>query len=355
MKKIIIVLICIVLFLAGGFLCWRYFGDNFKDYYACAEFEPSKDAQLYFTDNGFVSESVDGIFVYSVNEEGGIDELYSESMTDKKVVYVNGNYTVLANDATVSVYSAENGWSLLFEVQGKFLSTHEFGEYLCLKLFDQMDNVTIYRYNSNEGVINITEKYDFDFVDYCIDSIKNKEYFISYVLMGEYVKINIMTCINGVVSPKSFIELDNTVYRDFDYVNNMFVFYTDTSMLFINTENQVRNIQYVYDIDKVEKLLYSDKIVYIMDGAYFNGISNVYIASASSVSYEKMTDYSNISKYSDKIVYKDGKYVKQYTFGSALLNDTVLFSDDAMTGINVMGNMIVVRQSDKIVFMKTNK
>lgn len=355
MKKIIIVLLCMVLFLAGGFLCWQYFNDNLRDYYVYAEFEPMEDSQLYFTDNAFVQENLLGISIYAVNSDGNISELYAEKMTDRKVVYSQGDYIILANGSKASAYCTADNFSMVFEAEGEFLSAHKFGDYLCIKVINSAKNVIVYRYNKNEGAVNITEKYDFDFVDYCIDPIKNKEYFISYVLMGEYVKINIITCVNGVISPKSFIELDNMVYNGFDYVNNMFVFYTDTSMLFINTETQIRNVQYVYDMDKVKKLIYSDKIVYIMDEAYFNGVSNVYIAGASSVSYAKMVGYECISKYSDKIVYKTDKYVKQYTIGSALLNDTVLFSDEDMLSIDVMGNVIAVKKSDRILFMKTNK
>lgn len=355
MKKIIIVLLCIVLFLAGGFLCWQYFNDNFRDYYVYAEFETTDDSLLYFTDNAFVRESLLGISVYSVNDDGNVSELYSEKTTDRKVVFSQGDYIILANDSKAGIYRTADNFSMAFEADGKFLSAHKFGTYLCVKVMNAADKVVVYRYNPDEGVVNITEKYDFDFIDYCIEPTKNREYFISYVLMGEYVKINIMACVNGILSPKSFIELDNMVYNDFDYVNDMFVFYTDTSMIFINTETQIRNVQYVYDTDKVERLIYGDKIVYIMDEAYFNGVSNVYIAGASSVSYAKMIGYECISKYSDKIVYKTDKYVKQYTFGSALLNDTVLFSDEEMLGIDVMGDVIAVKKSDRIVFMKTNK
>lgn len=355
MKKIIIVFVCIVLFLAGGFLCWKYFNDNFRDYYAYAEFESKNDSELYFLSNAFVRKTLLGISVYEINDDGNVTEIYSENMPDRNVVYANNDYLVLSNGGKVSVYYAKDKFTMAFEADGQFLSAHEFGDYICLKVADAEGNIVLYRYNISDGLVNLTEKYDFDFVDYCIDTIKNREYFISYVLIGEYVKTNIITCVNGVVSPNAFIELDNMVYNDFDYVNNMFVFYTDTSMLFINAETQIRNVQYVYDMDKVQKLLYSDKIVYIMDGAYFNGVSNVYIASASSVIYDKMLNHENISKYSDKIVYKTEKYVKQYAFGSTLLNDTVLFSNDEMQELYVMGDMIVVKNSDKLVFMKTNK
>ncbi len=354
MKKIVITLLCIVLFLAGGFLCWRYFNDNLMDYRAYAEFE-TKGSELYFTDNAFAEKNMLGIGVYTVNDDGKVSELYSEKATDRDIVYANGDCIILANDTALSAYCVDEKFSMSFEVEGRFISAHNFGDYICVKVIDNNGKIVLYRYSSNEGVVNLKERYDFDFVDYCIDPVKNKEYFISYVLMGEYVKINIITCINGVVLPNSFIEIDNTVYRDFDYVNDMFVFYTDTSMLFINTETQIRNTQYVFDMDKVKKLVYRDKIAYIMENAYFNGVSNVYIASASSVSYEKMLGYEDISKYSDKIVYVTDKYVKQYTFGSALLNDTVLFSDAEMQGIYIMGNVIAVKKSDRIVFMKTNK
>lgn len=354
MKKIIVVLICIVLFLAGGFLCWRYFDDNFRDYYAYAQFETNGDSELFFLNNAFVQKDSLGITVYRTDDEGNIAELYSESMTDRNVKYAENDYFILADENKSSAYYVKDEFTASFEVEGKLLSVHEFGEYICLKTANEEGKVILYRYHASEGLVNLTEKYNFDFVDYCIDALRNKEYFISYVLMGEYVKINIVSCVNGVVSPNAFIEIDNTVYNGFDYVNNMFVFYTDTSMLFINAETQMRSVQYVYDMNKIQKLLYSDKIVYIMDDAYFNGVSNVYIASASSSSYDKMLEHENINKYSDKIIYKTGKYVKQYVFGSALLNDTVLFSDEEIQGLYTMGDKIVVEKSNKLVFMKTN-
>ncbi len=355
MKKLIAVVAFIVIFLVGGLLLVWYFNDNLKDYNAYAEFETVRDAEYFFMENAFAEQTGLGVAVYTVSDDGKVSEIFADMGTGQNIVYAQGDYIVLQDINGLSVYHYGESFTKVFEVFGSYSSAHQYGEYFCLRVVDVYGNVVIYRYLPGTEVVNVTAEQDFDFVDYCIDPILNKEYFVSYVLTGEYVRISIITCSNGVVSPEAFVELDDMVYNEFEYINNMFVFYTDTSMIFINAQNQVRRIQHVYDMDKVKKIKFDDKLVYYMDNAYFNGVDNVCIVTPSASTYANMVGYDDVARYTDRLVFRTDKYVKQYTFNGIIINEHVLFSDEEMLSIDVMGNSIAVTKADKIVFMKTNR
>ena len=349
MRKIVIALLCVVGVMALGVGLWWFVNKNYMSYRQFAEYTPSIDSQIWYTDNAFVEQNSLGVNVYAVELDGNILPLYTDTASSK-VEYAKDDYIVLSTSGGVSAFYVGDTLTKAFDVIGEFMSAHQFGEYLCIKVDDGGDIVN-YRYDPANGVVNLTQKYDVDFLDYCIDPIENKEYFISYILSGEYVRISIITCNNGVLLPEAFIELDNTVYTGFDYIKDLFVFYTENSMIFVNTQTQVRRVQYVYGVDKVQKISYDDKFVFFMDGAYFNGVDNAYIVTPSSSSFSHMVGYKHFNKCGEKLFYVQDKYAMQHTFGGVLSTDTVLFSDEEMTGISVMGDIIVVEKADKLVFM----
>ena len=350
MRKLVLTLGAIAVIIAIGVGLWWYVNKNYTTYRPFAEYTPSYNSQIWYTDNAFVEQSAFGVNIYAVERDGGILPLYSDASTTTKVEYAQGDYVVLSTESGVSVFYIGETFTKAFDVIGSYMGTHQFGEYICLKV-EESGKIINYRYEPAGGVVNLTERYNVDFIDYCIDPIENKEYFISYILSGEYVRISIIICNNGVLLPEAFIELDNTVYTGFDYIKDLFVFYTENSMIFVNTQTQVRRVQYVYDIDKVQKIAYDDKFVYFMDGAYFNGVDNAYIVTPSTSSFAYMVDYRDFNKCGSKLFYIQDKYAMQHTFGGMLTTDTVLFADEEMLGIDVMGDVVVVEKIDKLVFM----
>mgnify|MGYP004630372441 FL=1 len=189
------------------------------------------------------------------------------------------------------------------------------------------------------------------FADYCYDTTNENEFFISYEAAGQYIKLVIRIYNNGIQTKR--IEIDNVVYNTFDYISGMFVFYTDYSMFFINTDTLVRRSVNCYDINALEKFIYSDKIVYYWQDAYFDGVNNMYIVTKETSRFSSFGDGKNVSAYNKSLIYSDGKYVKRYDFASSLLDDNVLFTAENVSGLDCLNDVITVLETDKIIFMKS--
>lgn len=351
MKKIAVVLACIVLFCTACVVCWWYFENNMKDYLPMAEYEISDSSKVYYLKNSFLEESELGIKLNTIDEDGSFRELYSENGAGKSVVFCSEEYFVLSNSAGINAYDMNDELKKAFDAPGTFESAHVFADSLYVKMIDAAGNTVIYLYDSVGGVRNLTQEYSrINFVDYCFDSVTRNEFFISYVLSGEYVKLVISIYDSGV--KVKTLELDNLVYNGFDYIDGMFVFYTDTGMIFINSRIFAKREQHVYDVDALTRFIYGDKIVYLMDDAFFDGVNDMFYVTPDSSGNANMTDKECITKFGDKMIYYSDKYVRSYSFGGALLDDPVLFTEEGVMELGVMGDIIAARKMGKIIFMK---
>lgn len=353
MKKIITVVAVIAALALTGYICWRYFDKNFKEYNEIAELELSLSDDVHFLQDTVVCAGKSGIKAYSLSGDGELTEIYSEVLDYSSVVFSSKSFIVVNVEDGCKIYSANNdGFDMVGSLKGAFLSAHQFSDtlYIKLKAADTAKAV-IYACDTSGKLENISEKQAFVLADYCRDPANGNEFFISYEAAGEYIKLVIRIHNNGIQTKR--IELDNVVYNSFDYINGMFVFYMDQSMLFINTDTLVKRSANCYDIDALEKFIYTDKIVYYWKDAYFDGVNNVFTVTNEASSMTFFDERSNLCIYGNSLIYSDEKYVKCYDFSASLLNDNVLFSADDVRGLGVVGDTVAVIKDDRIVFMKS--
>lgn len=353
MKKIITVIAVIAAFAVAGYICWRYFDKTFKEYTELAELKINSEDEVCFLKDAVVLLGNNGMKAYSLNADGEITEIYSESFSEGSIVFSSENFAAIYVNDTCKIYSSDNE-SFVFsaELDGELLSAHQFADKLYVKTKNIKTGATvIYAYDTNGKAEELSSKQDFSFVDYCIDELTGNEFFISYEAAGEYIKLVIRIYNNGIQTKR--IEMDNVVYNSFDYINGMFVFYTDHSMLFINTDTLVRRSVNCYDINALDKFIYTDKIVYYWKDAYFDGVNNVFIVTKEASSYASFGDRANLCIYNNTLIYSDEKYVKCYDFSASLLNDNVLFNAEAVKALGVVNGTVAVREKDRIAFMKS--
>lgn len=353
MKKIATVVAIIAALAVAGYVCWRYFDKNFKEYNQIAEMEIDAGEEVRFFKDSFARVSDKGIKSYILNENGKFTEIYSEVCTFDGIVFSSANYIIMSAGGEYKVYSASGEeFAFAAKIEDEFISAHQFSDTLYIKVRDADENKTvIYAYGAEGQLDNISAKKDFAFADYCYDTTNGNEFFISYEAAGEYIKLVIRIYNNGIQTKR--IEIDNVVYNTFDYISGMFVFYTDYSMFFINTDTLVRRSVNCYDINALEKFIYSDKIVYYWQDAYFDGVNNMYIVTKETSRFSSFGDGKNVSAYNKSLIYSDGKYVKRYDFASSLLDDNVLFTAENVSGLDCLNDVITVLETDKIIFMKS--
>lgn len=352
MKKIATVIAIIVAFIAVGYVCWRYFDNNFKEYSPVAEMELQGDEELYFFKDSFATVSQKAIKSYSLDEDGNITEIYSEICENPDVVFSSQNYFVVSDENKCRVYSAFDGaFALYAGLDGDFISAHQFSDSLYVKVKEATGaSVTVYECAKEKEPKNISAEMDFAFSDYCRDDSNGNEFFISYEASGEYIKLVIRIYNNDIQIKR--IELDNVVYNDFDYISGMFVFYTDYSMFFINIDTLVRRTQNCYDIKSLDKFVYDDKIVYYWKDAFFDGVNNMFTVNKETGRLTSFAKRENVCAYDGNLIYTDGKYVKVYDFSGSLIDDNMLFSEDGIKKLGVMGDLVAAVKDDSIRFMK---
>lgn len=348
MKKLGAFIAILIAFIAIAFVCWRYFDRHFKEYDKLAECEISSNDEVYFLDNSFIKITSNSLEIYGISEDGGLVSKLSAVSSDIKVVFISENYIIVRQDDRYYVY-AENA-NLIDKVvipNGKFYSAHQFGNMLCIKVQENEFDTVIYTYKPDKGLENITNTVDFSFVDYFVDTKTGVEYYISYEAEGEFVTLCLRTADSNVA-----VEFDDTVYRSFDYVDGLFVFYTDSTMVFVNMNTLVKTSQNCYDIDKLIKFIYNNRYVYYLDDAYFDGVNNILVVNGDSSKLLNFRVDSNLYKYGDKLIYVEGKYIKSYAYGDSILEDNILFTEENVEDIGVMGDVIALIKKDKIIFMK---
>ncbi len=348
MKKIISVIGILVAFFAVAFFCWKYFDSHFKEYNAIAEIELAKGDEVYFMDSSFVKISKNSLEILRIENKDKITSAFSAVSSDIKKVFVSQNYFVSYQDDKYYIFF-DDGENIKKTVlpEGEFLSAHQFGKILTIKMKQNDIDTVIYTYSEAEELKNITAEVNFEFADYCIDTENNTEYYIWYENIGEYVKLCIRT-----KDSKAGIEIDNVVYKDFDYINGMFAFYTDNTVIFLNAHTLVRTSENYYDINKLDKFIYKNKYVYYMRNAYFDGVNNILSVNPDSTQFINFGINAKLVKYMDKTIYIDEKYIKTYSFGDSILNDNILFIDESAIDLGVMNDIIAVIRADKIIFMK---
>lgn len=355
MKKIATVVAVIIAFAVVGFVCWRYFDKNFKDYQVIAEKDVLRGDEYYFLGSALVQFSGESLTVYSISDDR-LAEIYSENKNRFEVVFSSADYIVAFNGNSYDIYTVSDGQfvrSTALPSDGRFVSAHQFSKTLYIKMLESGKETVIYGYSAENGIRNITDTQDFGFSDYCYDEANGNEYFISYDVSGEFVKL-IIRMYNGGTQIKR-IELDNIVYNGFDYINNLFVFYTDNSLLMINTQTLVRRERYCYDIDSLQKFVYSNKIVYYWQNAYFDGIHNVFTINEETDSFASLKDCEYVTSYGNNLIYSDGQHIRQYSSASSLLDESILYTESGVSGLGVMDNVIAVIKSDKIIFIKNQE
>lgn len=353
MKKIITVIAVIAAFAVAGYICWRYFDKTFKEYTELAELEINSEDDVCFMKDTVVLLGSNGMKAYRLDADGEVTEVYSESFSESSIAFCSENFAAIYVNDTCKIYSSsKESFVCSAELKDEFLSAHQFADKLYVKTKSVKTGATvIYAYDTNGKAEELSGKQNFTFADYCIDELNGNEFFISYEAAGEYIKLVIRIYNNGVQTKR--IEMDNVVYNSFDYINGMFAFYTDYSMLFINTDTLVRRSVNCYDINALDKFVYADKIVYYWKDAYFDGVNNVFIVTKEASSFTSFDERSNLCMYNNTLIYSDEKYVKCYDFSASLLNDNVLFTADDVKALGVVNGTVAVKEKNRIVFMKS--
>ncbi len=350
MKKIITVILILAAFAGAGFVCWKFFDKNYREYVEFARTEITDDEEIYFLDDLFVK--ADGTMTIYRLTKNGLSELYSTNHSDVEILYTFADYIITRQSEGLYIYYAVDSDVTKLELadENEILSAKQFGEMLVIKTLTESKNVNLYTFTPQQGLSNITESRAFSFCDYCVDYENGNEYYISYEASGEFIKL-VLRMYNGGLEMKK-VELDNVVYNSYDYINNMFVFYTDDALLVVNANTLVKRTFYCYDIEGMEKFIFGGKIVYYLRDAFFNGVNNMLVISPETTSYLTLNNCDVICPFGDKMVYLDGKYVRLYSWSDSLLDENVLLSDDDIKSIGVMKDRLVAVKRNQVIFLK---
>ena len=103
MRKIVIALICVAGVMAAGFGLWWFVNNNYTSYRQFAEYTPSADSEIWYTDKAFVEQNSLGVNVYAVEFDGNILPLYSDTASSR-VAYAKDDYIVLSTSGGVSAF-----------------------------------------------------------------------------------------------------------------------------------------------------------------------------------------------------------------------------------------------------------
>ncbi len=353
MKKILAVVAMLAAFAVAGIVLWYYFDNNFKEYKELGQISAAPYEKVAYLSDSVIKYSADRFIIYGFDDSDNIIELYTQVVDVKEMVFSSADYIIFNTGTQYDLYSfIDDELKRVSQFGGEFHSAAQYDDAIVIKTISYENKAVIYKYDPENALINVTDSVDFSFADYCFDKNTGKEFYISYALSGEYVKIVIRAYSNGNLVNTS--EIDNLVYNSMDYAGNMFVFYTDHSMVFINTDTLVRRVHYFYDIDKMQRLIYNNRVAYYFPDAYFDGVNNLLLINKDSSRVMSLPQNLTLHSYEEKAVYAEGDKVKVYMYGESLLEDDILFTmyDKEITEIGIMDDIIAVRTNDSIYFMK---